>query len=274
MRFMILRKADQHTEAGEMPSEDLIMAMGQYNERLIDAGVMVSGDGLKPSREGYRITFKNGEPIVTDGPFAETKELLAGFTMIEVDSKEEALNWVKQWPPQDGEGEVILELRPVFGLEDFQPGPAIDKMKGHAERLSKQPDGMAVHLSFNGNCREAFDFYADCLGGVVETRFTHGEAPPSEHIPADWSDKIMHSTLNLSGKIIMGADTPADFYQAPQGFYVQLSIDDLDKATQAFNRLAEGGQIVMPFEETFWANGFGMAKDRFGIPWMINSGMK
>ncbi|WP_211444637.1 YciI family protein [Collimonas humicola] len=119
MRFMIIRKADKATEAGEMPSEELLTAMIKYNEEMIQAGVMLAGEGLQPSAKGARIKFAGGKPTVLDGPFAETKELIAGFTMIQVKSKQEALEWVKRWPPLDAGGGVELELRQVFEAEDF-----------------------------------------------------------------------------------------------------------------------------------------------------------
>ncbi len=119
MRFMIIRKADAKTEAGVMPSQALLVAMGRYMEDLAKAGVLLAGDGLQPSAKGARIKFSKGKPTVTDGPFAETKELIAGFTMIQVRSREEALEWVRRWPALDGDGEVELELRQVFEAEDF-----------------------------------------------------------------------------------------------------------------------------------------------------------
>ena len=123
MRYMIIRKADAETE-GEgtpLPSQELLEAMGKYNQEMIDAGVMVAGEGLKPSREGMKIKFSGGKPTIIDGPFTEAKELIAGFTIINVKSKEEALEWVKRWPPLDAGGNVELEVRPLFELEDF-PG--------------------------------------------------------------------------------------------------------------------------------------------------------
>ncbi|MEA2299277.1 MAG: hypothetical protein QOF77_2213 [Solirubrobacteraceae bacterium] len=119
MRFMIIRKADADTEASVMPSEELLTAMGAYMEELAKAGVLLAGDGLHPSAKGSRIKFSGGKPTVTDGPFAETKELVAGFSMIEVKSREEAIEWTKRWPALDGGGEVELELRQVFEAEDF-----------------------------------------------------------------------------------------------------------------------------------------------------------
>ena len=137
MRFMIIRKADPETEAGVLPSEALIGAMMKYNEQLVDAGVMRAGEGLQPSAKGARIKFSNGKPTVVDGPFAEAKELIAGFTMIEVKSKEEALEWVKRWPPADGHGNVELELRQVFEAEDFGPA-ATPELRDTEQRLRAQ----------------------------------------------------------------------------------------------------------------------------------------
>ena len=121
MRFMIIRKADAETEAGAMPSEQLIAEMMKYNEEMVKAGVMTGGEGLKPSSKGARIKFSGGTPTVTDGPFTETKELVAGFTMIQVGSRQEAIDWVKRWPAIDAHGGVELELRQVFEAEDFGP---------------------------------------------------------------------------------------------------------------------------------------------------------
>jgi hypothetical protein len=137
MRFMIIRKADKATEAGEMPSEELLTAMIKYNEEMIQAGVMLAGEGLQPSAKGARIKFAGGKPTVLDGPFAETKELIAGFTMIQVKSKQEALEWVKRWPPLDAGGGVELELRQVFEAEDFGD-ELTPELRETEERLRRQ----------------------------------------------------------------------------------------------------------------------------------------
>lgn len=270
MRFIILRKADKNTEAGAMPSEELLSAMADYNAELAKAGTMVTGEGLQPSAKGARITFDNGKPIVTDGPFAETKELLAGYTVIDVNSKEEAIEWVKRWPPMDGDGNVELELRQVFELSDFEPGAGIDKHAQLGEQLAKQPSNMAPYLMFNGQCREAFEFYAECLGGHINALITHGETPVADEVPESWHDMIIHACMNVGKWSLMASDAPPDMYEKPQGIYVQIAIDDPARAEKAFNALSEGGTVRMPFEQTFWAYRFGMLVDRFGIPWMIN----
>ena len=127
MKFMMLLKADKVTESGKLPSRQDLEVMGKYNEEMIRAGVMVDGAGLQPSSKGAKVRFRtDGTTQVTDGPFAETKELLAGYWMIRVNSKEEALAWAKKAPfhllPHDGR-EAEIELRQVFDLEDFPDVP-------------------------------------------------------------------------------------------------------------------------------------------------------
>ena len=119
MRFMIIRKADAQTEAGAMPSTELLAAMGKYMEEMGKAGILLGGEGLHPSSKATRITFSGGKPTVVDGPFAETKELVAGYSLIQVKSREEALDWVKRWPVEDADGNASLELRQIFEAEDF-----------------------------------------------------------------------------------------------------------------------------------------------------------
>ena len=140
MRFMIIRKADKQTEAEPtpLPSEALLAAMGKYNEELARAGALLDGAGLHPSRKGARIKFSGGKPSVIDGPFAEAKELIAGYTIIQVKSREEAIEWVKRWPPLDGDGHVELELRQMYELEDFGPSEAIDRMRELDEQIARK----------------------------------------------------------------------------------------------------------------------------------------
>jgi hypothetical protein len=119
MRVMVIVKATKNSEAGALPDEKLLAAMGKYNEELVKAGVMLAGEGLHPSSKGKRVRFAGGKKTVTDGPFAETKELIAGFWIWQVKSMEEAIEWLERCPdPMPGE-ESIIEVRPVFEAEDF-----------------------------------------------------------------------------------------------------------------------------------------------------------
>jgi hypothetical protein len=119
MRVMVIIKANKDSEAGIMPSEQLLTDMGQFNEELVKAGVMLAGDGLHPSSKGKRVRFSGGKRIVIDGPFAETKELIAGFWMWQVKSMDEAIEWVKRCPAPFPDTEAEIEIRPVFEMEDF-----------------------------------------------------------------------------------------------------------------------------------------------------------
>jgi hypothetical protein len=118
MRFMILMHADKNSEAGIMPDHDILPRMGNFNEELVNAGVMLAGEGLHPSSKGARVHFSGGKPTVVDGPFAETKELIAGFWMWQCKSKDEAIAWVKRVPTIPGV-ETTIEIRQVFEAEDF-----------------------------------------------------------------------------------------------------------------------------------------------------------
>src|ERR1700710_1057666 len=118
MRFMVIVKATKDSETGALPSEELLTAMGNYNEELVKAGVMLAAEGLQPSSKGVRVRFSGAQRTVIDGPFAETKELIAGFWLWQVKSKEEAIEWVKRCPnPMEGESEI--EIRQVVEMEDF-----------------------------------------------------------------------------------------------------------------------------------------------------------
>ncbi len=119
MRFMIVVKADKNSEAGVMPSEQLLTEMGKYNEELAKAGVLLAGEGLHPSSKGARVKFSGSKRTVTDGPFAETKELIAGFWLIQVKSKDEAIEWVKRAPNPMPGTESEIEIRQLFEADDF-----------------------------------------------------------------------------------------------------------------------------------------------------------
>jgi hypothetical protein len=140
MRFMVLVKATRDSEAGKMPSEELLAAMAKYNEEMVKAGVMLDGNGLHPSSKGARVRFKPaGGPearMVIDGPFAETKELIAGYWILQAKSLQEAIEWIKRCPnPHDEEGEI--EIRQIFELEDFGDSAAIAHHRRLGEQLKK-----------------------------------------------------------------------------------------------------------------------------------------
>ncbi|MFN9470136.1 YciI family protein [Acidovorax sp.] len=131
MRFMILVKASPESEAGVLPGEELLAAMGAYHEELSRAGVLLDGVGLKASSQGWRVRYgSGGQRTVVDGPFAETKELLAGYTLIQVRSREEAMEWARRFPNPRGEGlPAEIEVRPVFELDDFAQGEGVQRFR-------------------------------------------------------------------------------------------------------------------------------------------------
>jgi hypothetical protein len=139
MRFMVMVKANEDTEAGVLPSEELLTEMGKFNEELAKAGVLLAGEGLQPSSKGARVKFSGEKRTVIDGPFTETKELIAGFWLIQVKSKEEAIEWVKRVPNPTGE-EGEIEIRQVFEAEDFG-SEFTPELREQEERIRAQVAG-------------------------------------------------------------------------------------------------------------------------------------
>jgi hypothetical protein len=128
MRFMMIVKATKDSEAGVMPSNELIAAMTKYNEELVKSGVLLDGSGLHPSSKGFRVRYSSGKPTIIDGPFAETRELIAGYWLIQVKSREEAIQWAKRIPaPHPSDPDSEIEVRQLFGIEDFAPSKAVDE---------------------------------------------------------------------------------------------------------------------------------------------------
>jgi len=129
-----------------------------------------------------------------------------------------------------------------------------------------------ISLIFDGQCDAAFTLYQRCLGGAVTFRLAWGDSPMADRAPAEWRDKILHATLTLGGTAFSGGDVLPGTYQRPQGFQLQLNLEDAAAAERVFAQLADGGQVSVPLQQTFWAERFGAVVDRFGIPWAINCG--
>jgi PhnB protein len=126
------------------------------------------------------------------------------------------------------------------------------------------------YLNFRNNCREAFAAYAELLGGEVDFIQSFGETPMAGEVPPEWHDAVMHASLRYPGGQLLGSDAPGDMYKPPQGLWVSLHVGE-EEAERVWSALAEGGTVLMPLEQTFWAKRFGMVTDRFGTPWMVNS---
>jgi hypothetical protein len=130
MRFLIMVRANAVSESGAMPDETLMAAMASYHEELSRAGVLLDANGLKPSREGFRVRYRGGQPTIVDGPFAETKELIAGYTLIQARSREEAMEWARRFPAPFGSGmDGEIEVRPLYELDDFTPNSAVERFR-------------------------------------------------------------------------------------------------------------------------------------------------
>ncbi|WP_374632597.1 VOC family protein [Ferrovibrio sp.] len=127
-----------------------------------------------------------------------------------------------------------------------------------------------AYLGFNGNCAEAFRYYEKHLGGRIDALLTHRDTPAAAQTPPEWQDKIIHASMTLNGTILMGGDAPPQMYQPPAGFSVNITTATPEEAERVFAALSDGGKVSVPIAETFWAQRFGMATDRFGVPWMVN----
>ncbi|MDR7220767.1 VOC family protein [Aminobacter aminovorans] len=128
------------------------------------------------------------------------------------------------------------------------------------------------YLFFNGNCREAFEFYAKVFDGEIVGLVTYRDEPGESSMPVDWQDKVMNVQLSIGDQSLMASDSPPQYASEMGGFSISVDLGDLGRAERIFAALADGGTVTMPFAPTFWAKGFGMLKDKFGTPWMISSG--
>jgi PhnB protein len=129
---------------------------------------------------------------------------------------------------------------------------------------------VSPYLFFSGVCEEALKFYEKTLGAKIDAVLKTEGSPAEYQMPPDWKDKVMHARFRIGGHVVMASDAPPDHYRAPQGISLSLSYPDVAEAEEIYNKLAEGGSVQMPFAPTFWAKGFGMCADRYGIPWMVS----
>jgi PhnB protein len=274
MKVMVIVKASPSSEAGAMPSEELLSAMGKFNEDLVKAGIMLSGDGLKPSSEGLRVRFSGKDRTVTTGPFAETSELIAGYWVWNVASMDEALEWVKKCPnPMEDDSDI--EIRPFFELEDFAEVDASGEVRAHETELrntlSLQQATLNTYLFFNGRCEEALEYYQQHLAAKLELLLRFSDSPepiPEGMLPDGFDNKIMHSELRIGNIRVLASDGcggDASF----SGCSLALTLQTEDDVRRVFDALADGGQVDMPLDKTFWSPLYGQVTDRFGISWML-----
>lgn len=271
MKFMILVKATKESEAGEMPGEQLLADMGKFNEELVKAGIMQAGEGLHPSSKGARVRFKGKERTVIDGPFAETKELVAGFWIWECKSKEEAIEWVKRCPnPMVSESEI--EIRQVFTAEDF--GEAFTpELQAQEERLRKEIErkaagvpkvpeskGATPYLVVKG-AKDAIGYYQRVFGAQL----VHSLDAPD--------GSIMHAELKVGpAQFFLTEERPEFGSLSPLTvggssssavIYVEDADTVVDKAVKA------GAKVTMPVADQFWGDRCGNIVDPFGHQWFV-----
>lgn len=274
MKVMVIVKATKSSEAGELPSEELLTAMGNYNAKLVKAGIMKAGEGLRPSSEAVRVRFHGNDRTVTDGPFAETKELIAGFWIWEVASMQEATEWVKRCPNPMREDSDI-DIRPLYSMEDFAACDPTGKLSHQEAQLGKrialQDATISPYLFFGGRCEEALAFYEQAVGATVMMKMRFDESPdavPDGMLQAGFESKIMHAAFNI-GKMNLMASDGCNEKSKFDGFRLALSVSSQEVCESAFNALAQDGKVDMPLTTTFWSPLYGMLTDKFGVGWMV-----
>ncbi len=278
MRFMVIIKADQASEAGTMPSEQMLADMTRFNEELVKAGVMLAGDGLHPSAKGARVRFEGNQRTVINGPFAETKELIAGFWVWQVPSKAAAIEWLKRCPnPSLGDCEV--ELRQVFEAEDF--GDAMTpELKDKEAQLKAQMDAQLASTSSASaqvmavppprgatpylvikDAHRAITFYEQVFGAQVLMRF---DAPDGQ---------LMHAELQVGpASFMMTEERPQYGSLSPltvggSSSTVTVYVPDADAVIASAEQA--GAKVTMPVQNQFWGDRCGNIVDPFGHQWMI-----
>lgn len=274
MKVMVIIKATNSSEKGELPSAELLAAMGNYNQELVEAGIMQSGEGLKPSSEGFRVHFRGKERNVTQGPFIETNELIAGYWVWNVNSMEEALEWVKKCPnPMEEESEI--EVRSFYTMDDFVEvdgsEEVLEKEQKMREQLSAPKAQINHYLFFSGLCEEALNFYQEQLGAEIHFLMRFSDSP--EPLPADLSgkefeNKIMHSEFTIGNTRFLASDGCGDGTNM-SGFSLALTLETEEEVNKLFTALAQNGKVNMPLAETFWSPLYGQVTDKFGVNWMI-----
>lgn len=276
MKVMVMVKASPGSEAGKMPSEALMTAMMNFNEALVKAGIMESGDGLKPTSEGVRVRFDGSNRVVTTGPFTETNELIAGYWIWNVNSMEEAIEWVKKCPNPMEEEVSDIEIRTFYEMDDFAEadpdGSVRAKEDAMRQTLAMKKVEVQNYLFFSGRCDEALAFYQQHLRAEIRFLIRFNESPepmPEGVLQPGFENKVMHAEFSLGNVRVMASDgcNDADKFS---GFRIALNVPTEDEARRIFAALASnGGKVDMPLTKTFWSPLYGQVTDQFGVGWMV-----
>lgn len=282
MRVMIILYADKDTESGVIPDTKMFEEMGRFNEELVEAGIMLDGEGLHPSSKGKRVRFSGEKREVIDGPFGRPESLIAGYWIWKVNSIDEAVSWVKRIPSQ-GSGESLVEIRPIYEEQDFgkeftpelkeqerrlRSRIAYQKQKG--KLLKENP-----YLNFNGNTEEAFMFYKSVFGGEFSALLRFKDMPQGQTPVAEQEkERILHIALPIGeDTVLMGSDISESMGQkltTGNNIYISLQTGSKEEAERLYNALSAGGKIEMPLQKMFWGAYFASFSDKFGVQWMIN----
>jgi len=212
MKVMVIIKATDDSEAGVMPSIELMESMGAYNQQLINAGLIESGEGLKPSSEGFRVRFSGSKREVVQGPFIETNELIAGYWVWNVSSMDQALEWVKKCPnPMMKDSDI--EIRPFFTMEDFAEISGSEQVlaqeKAMQATVSLQQATVNNYLFFSGRCEEALNYYQEHLGARIAMLMRFSECPdplPEDMLVPGFENQVMHSEFTVGDSRILASD--------------------------------------------------------------------
>lgn len=276
MKVMVIVKASPGSETGKMPSEALMTAMMNFNEELVKAGIMESGDGLKPSSEGLRVRFNGSKRVVTTGPFTETNELIAGYWIWNVKSMEEAVEWVKKCPNPMEEEDSDIEIRTFYEIDDFAvadpDGKAREKDSALRQAIAMQKVEVNNYLFFSGRCDEALAFYQQHLSADIKFLIRFNETPepmPEGVLQPGFENKVMHAEFSIGNVKVMASDGCNDV-ETFSGFRIALTVPGEDEAQRIFAALASnGGKVDMPLTKTFWSPLYGQVTDQFGVGWMV-----
>jgi uncharacterized glyoxalase superfamily protein PhnB len=273
---MIIVKAIRDSEAGVMPMDALISAMVDYHKQLADAGVLLDYSGLQPSAKGWRVKYAGKKSTIVDGPFTEAKELVAGYTIIQANSRREAIAWTQRYPNPSNDGkEGEIEVRQLFELEDFDPGEAVErfrKMEAQKARgemtMSTQavkpiPERMHTvtpHLICAG-AAEAIEFYKRAFNAKELRRLPGPQG------------KIMHAEIRIGDSVVMLVDEFSEWEAlGPKSLKgspvtIHLYVENVDAFVS--RAVEAGAKITMPVADMFWGDRYGQLEDPYGHRWSV-----
>lgn len=276
MRFMIIVKATKDSEAGVMPTDALISEMAEYHQQLTDAGVLLDASGLQPSVKGWRIEYAGKKSTFVEGPFTETKELIAGYTIIQANSREDAIAWTRRFPNPSIDGkEGEIEVRQLFELEDFEPGEGIERFR-QMEAQRAGAETVPSPQSVNG-CPEGMHTvtpYLTCVGAAEAIEFYKRafNAVELARLPGP-GGRIVHAMIRIGDSVVMLADefsemesfSPKSLKGSPVTLH--LYVENVDSFVS--RAVEAGAKVTMPVADMFWGDRYGQLEDPFGHKWSV-----